>query len=133
MRTLFLLLVSGSAILAAAPPPRIADTATYEDGVLPLPKAMHEIADAFIDHDTDGNPLPAGLTGEREIIQSIAPQLSYHGTKIEIFEQYRYRGYLLLTFRVEPEQKRGDPKNLAHMLMVNLKRHTCRGILMGRT
>jgi hypothetical protein len=133
MRILFLLLMPGPMILASTPAPPLAETATFEDGVLPLPKAMQEVADMFIDQDAEGNPLPAGLNGEREIIRWIAPQLSYHGTRIEIFEQYRHRGHLLLTFRVGPWQKRGDPNNLGHMLLVNLKRHTCRGILMSRT
>lgn len=138
MRVLLLLLLPCGLVLAA-PVPQSRDTATCDCdlGVLPLPKAMERYADAFLDQDVyGGNPLPAGLTGEAQIIQFIAslkfPHYQGQGQWV-MLERYRYRDCLLLTIQVEPDQKRGEPRNLAHMIVVKPKQRSYFGILLSRT
>ena len=104
----------------------------------PLPKEMRSIADALI--KLYPKELANKLPPERKTAQDITAWFFSHkppaGAAVgqwSPFECYGYKDYLFLTIKVDPNQKKGDPKNLGHCIVVDLRQLTYILILYGRT
>jgi hypothetical protein len=104
-----------------------------------LPKDMQPVADALINQypGETANKLPPKLKTKEQIITWFSslepPKFWPEGEKWSLHEGYRYKGYLFLTIKIARGQKRGDPKNLAHCIIVNLRQRTYHIIYLSRT